>query len=196
MANFASKSLFGGAISVDLPPNFIDVSEVRQVPDNQEAYLDPDGFTSIVVEILERVESEGGDDEAAFREHFKELTDESEDAKILPGSIRRVDISEVKLPADVAIYTLDGSAPPGRNERDRQAAAIPSGGASESDLPGTATVTVLVALLRLKAQDTDILISVNVPEHDKANLLEAAKQLRSRMVSTFEIKDWGLFVQE
>jgi hypothetical protein len=50
------------------------------------------------VEILERVESEGGDDEAAFREHFKELTDESEDAKILPGSIRRVDISEVKLP--------------------------------------------------------------------------------------------------
>jgi hypothetical protein len=25
MANFASKSLFGGAISVDLPPNFIDV---------------------------------------------------------------------------------------------------------------------------------------------------------------------------
>jgi hypothetical protein len=57
-------------------------------------------------------------------------------------------------------------------------------------------VTVLVALLRLKAQDTDILISVNVPEHDKADLLEAAKQLRNRMVSTFEIKDWGLFVQE
>jgi hypothetical protein len=56
-------------------------------------------------------------------------------------------------------------------------------------------VIVLVALLRLKAQETDILISVNVPEHDEADLLEAAKQLRSRMVSTFEIKDWGLFVQ-
>jgi hypothetical protein len=50
------------------------------------------------VEILERVENEGGDDEAAFREHFKELTDENEDARILPGSIRRVDNSEVKLP--------------------------------------------------------------------------------------------------
>jgi hypothetical protein len=51
-------------------------------------------------------------------------------------------------------------------------------------------------LLRLKAQETDILISVSVPEHHKANVLEAAKQIRSRMVSTFEIKDWGLFVQE
>jgi hypothetical protein len=93
----------------------------------------------------------------------------------------------------VAIYTLDGSAPPGRNERDRLAAAITAGSTLQ---PTNPTVTILVALVRLKAQDTDILVSVSVPEHHKANVFEAAKQIRSRMVSTFEIKDWGLFVQE
>ena len=70
------------------------------MPDNQEAYLDPDGFTSIVVEILERVDGAAGGDEAAFKEHFQELTDENEDAKISTEGIQRVDNAKVgsKLP--------------------------------------------------------------------------------------------------
>jgi flavin-dependent dehydrogenase len=53
-------------------------SNFRQVPDNQEVYLDADGFSSVVVEILERVEKP---DPEALEYHFKDLiTDDEDDA--------------------------------------------------------------------------------------------------------------------
>jgi flavin-dependent dehydrogenase len=53
-------------------------SNFRQIPDNQEVYLDADGFSSIVVEILERVEKP---DPEALEYHFKDLiTDDEDDA--------------------------------------------------------------------------------------------------------------------
>jgi hypothetical protein len=48
-------------------------SEIRQVPDNQEVYLDKDGFTSIVVDILERVEKP---DIEALKFHLNDIVDE------------------------------------------------------------------------------------------------------------------------
>jgi hypothetical protein len=48
-------------------------SEIRQVPDNQEVYLDKDGFTSIVVDILERVEKP---DNEALKFHLNDIVDE------------------------------------------------------------------------------------------------------------------------
>jgi len=58
--------------------NTIFSSNFRQVPDNQEVYLDADGFSSVVVEILERVEKP---DPEALEYHFKDLiTDDEDDA--------------------------------------------------------------------------------------------------------------------
>lgn len=53
MANTAFKQvdLFGGAIVASIPSTFEDVSDIRQVPDNQEVYLDKDGFSSTVPSI-------------------------------------------------------------------------------------------------------------------------------------------------
>lgn len=48
-------------------------SEIRQVPDNQEVYLDSDGFSSIVVEILERVEKS---DFEALKHHLRDIVDD------------------------------------------------------------------------------------------------------------------------
>ena len=48
-------------------------SEIRQVPDNQEVYLDKDGFTSVVVDILERIEKP---DIEALKFHFHDIVDE------------------------------------------------------------------------------------------------------------------------
>lgn len=49
--------LFGGAITIDLPENVIDVSNFRQVPDNQEVFLiegvSPPDDISIIIELLE-----------------------------------------------------------------------------------------------------------------------------------------------
>jgi hypothetical protein len=67
-----------------------------------------------------------------------------------------------------------------------------------------------MTLIRLADKKTDIVISVNVPhvpeEYDPAEvdptagklgpLLEAANQIRQKILETFEIKNFGLFVQE
>lgn len=76
-------SLFGGAITTALPPTFADVSEIRQVPDHQEVWLDRDGFTSVVVEVLERVEKA---DEEALQFHLSDLVEEDAGAVQVWGS--------------------------------------------------------------------------------------------------------------
>ena len=65
--------LFGGAITASIPSTYTDVSAIRQVPDHQEVWLDSEGFTSIVVEILERVEKP---DLEALRFHSEDLVEE------------------------------------------------------------------------------------------------------------------------
>lgn len=71
---------------------------------------------------------------------------------------------------------------------------------------------ILLTLLRLKDQKTDILISVNVPhtrvrgdyEPDKLDfstgqlspLLEFGKEAHEKILETFDIKDWTLFVND
>ncbi|KAI8853308.1 hypothetical protein BC829DRAFT_413825 [Chytridium lagenaria] len=48
------KELFGGAITISLPERFVDASQIREVPDNQEVYVDTKGTDqSIIVELLE-----------------------------------------------------------------------------------------------------------------------------------------------
>ena len=77
MTAYKTTPLFGGALHCDLPEQFADVryrrnsnlpslalheltprspsSKIRQVPNNQEVYIDKDGFTSIIFDITERV---------------------------------------------------------------------------------------------------------------------------------------------
>jgi len=68
----------------------------------------------------------------------------------------------------------------------------------------------LLTLVRLVEQNTDIVITINVPhvanEYDKAavdpakaiygTLLNAAIEYRRKILESFEIKDWDLFVQD
>lgn len=66
-----------------------------------------------------------------------------------------------------------------------------------------------MSLVRLVEQKTDIVIVMNVPHipgtYDKASvdpsagkmghLLEKGMEARAKLLGTFEINDWGLFVQ-
>ena len=70
---YTTTPLFGSALAASLPSTFTDVSEMRQVPDHQEVWLDSEGFTSIVIEILERVEKP---DLAALQYHLEDLAEE------------------------------------------------------------------------------------------------------------------------
>lgn len=51
-------------------------SDIRQVPDNQEVFLDKDGFTSVVFDILERVEKPDID---ALKYHLQDIVDDDAD---------------------------------------------------------------------------------------------------------------------
>lgn len=93
-------------------------------------------------------------------------------------------------------YTLFSSQHVDRNASGRQ---------SKEDFTGT-----LLLLARLEKEKTDLLIAVNVPhipgEYDKdvidlpaqklGKLLEEGVKIRQRILETFEIKDYGLFVNE
>jgi hypothetical protein len=51
--SFVERGLFGGAITCCIPANFSDVSNIREVPNNQEAFVDPNRDESIIMELLE-----------------------------------------------------------------------------------------------------------------------------------------------
>lgn len=71
-------------------------------------------------------------------------------------------------------------------------------------------MAILLTLIRLEAQKTDMLVTVNVPhvagqyeagsvdlEHGKMGpVLELAGKWRKRVLETFEVKEWGLFGEE
>ena len=83
MTAYKSTPLFGGAIVCDLPEHFADVARIREVPDNQEVWIAKDGFTSIIVEIVERVGPSGPtsleEDGQALTTHLEELVGDDVD---------------------------------------------------------------------------------------------------------------------
>jgi len=51
-----SVTLFGGALTCVLPVDFVDVSQLREVPDNQEVWVRTGAGTSeesVIIELLE-----------------------------------------------------------------------------------------------------------------------------------------------
>jgi len=57
-------------------------SKIRQVPDNQEVFIDKDGFTSIIFDITERVGPKGSSletDGRALTTHLEELVGDDDD---------------------------------------------------------------------------------------------------------------------
>ncbi|KAI0599650.1 hypothetical protein F4775DRAFT_591100 [Biscogniauxia sp. FL1348] len=192
MATFKNTRLFGGALVCDLPANFADVSTLRQVPDNQEVWIDKDGFTSIIVEITERVGGPGSGaeiDGTALTTHLEDLVgDDLDRVKVwntTPTLFSRLD-------EDIPAYTLI---------------------ATQTPEPGTAGThapdftAIILTLVRLEREKTDILITINVPhikgEYDEEDVdLELGKQGRligdavdyaARIWETFRVKDWKLF---
>lgn len=65
--------LYGGAVTTTLPAGIVDVSDMRQVPDNQEVFIIEDGDkdVSIIFDLLEQV---GTDDiNSALRMHIDDM---------------------------------------------------------------------------------------------------------------------------
>jgi hypothetical protein len=194
MPEFLSTPLFGGAIVCDLPEHFADVSKLRQVPDNQEVWIDRDGFTSIIFDITERVGPSGQGpkiDGRALTTHLEELVGSDKDSlKIWNTAETEFSRLEQRFPA----YTLIST-------------QTPQAGQSKERSSAPDFTALIMTLLRLEKYNTDILITINVPhikgEYDEEEVdLELGKQgqligdaveFSARIWESFKIKDWGLF---
>ncbi|KAK5662604.1 hypothetical protein OQA88_8518 [Cercophora sp. LCS_1] len=193
MTSYKTTPLFGGALACDLPEKFADVSKLRQVPDNQEVYIDKDGFTSIIFDITERVgpTSTGSleTDGRALTMHLEELVgDDADTVKVWNTTETQFSHLDASIPA----YTLI-------------ATQTPKSASERSSAPDF--TALILTLVRLEKESTDILITVNVPhikgEYDEdevdlalgkqGELIGDAVEYAAKIWSTFEVKDWNLF---
>ncbi|KAI9754426.1 MAG: multicopy suppressor of ts gsp1 [Lichina confinis] len=208
MSQYQPISLYGGAITVSLPTGFADVSTIRQVPDNQELYLSQTGFTSVVFDLTERVSDVGvANDRDALEYHFNDIVEVDD---IITGRVKRWDgqpisillAQKLSLPA----YTLHATVHnhPQNQGQQHQGGSVSQVSRSKPELDFTA---IILALIRLPAAETDVVITINVPhfkgeyvpsevDFDKADLgpqVRDAMQVRDEILRTFEVKDWSLF---
>ncbi|XP_067828118.1 ran guanine nucleotide release factor [Heptranchias perlo] len=142
-----SHPLFGGSFSAVLPPNSIDVSDIREIPDNQEVFIHSKTDQSIIIELLEH-QSQVPDQDAA-RYHFDDVTTSNnatgeEGSEIL--SVEPVSGDQIALQELSSAWFLTGRQRVAKfNEQARN------------------TVTIHLALFRLPQYSTDILITFNDP---------------------------------
>ncbi|KAJ3115493.1 hypothetical protein HK100_001319 [Physocladia obscura] len=181
-----TTQLFGGAITLSIPVSFIDASTLRQVPDNQEVYVDTASSASLIIEILESVT----DTEDYTKFHYAQLAEDNEA------------IIDEKQPLRTSVR-LDL-----QSNRNLKLETHIVGGIQYAAKFNTVVkdqISVFLAVVRVPAPySADILISLNAPfgETD-ATLMNAVWSVENnpalaafyRIVSSFCINDYSLFAQ-
>ncbi|CAI5760674.1 unnamed protein product [Candida verbasci] len=166
--------LYGGTISItQLPSTFIDVSKIRQVPDNQEVFINQNPTEnanldkSLIFDILEKLDNDYSE---AIVEHLSDIYPNSESSKLIE-----------KLESD------DGS------ERFISFLKFkPEYTKIEPNQP--LEIVSLIGLVRLDKVDTDILVQYNVPhDRDVETYNEEDYRLFKEIIESFNIVDWNLF---
>ncbi|KAM3179114.1 hypothetical protein ACTXT7_001252 [Hymenolepis weldensis] len=133
------KPLYGGALQIHLPSPAIDVSNFRQVPDNQEIFVNPANNQSIIVDILEALPE--SDLVEAVKLHFQEIAECNSATEIIVDSV------EVQnIPDSPPAVLLHGKQKAGKFNRE------------ESDI-----VAISIMLYRFTQFTSDILVCFNDP---------------------------------
>eukprot|EP00927_Polykrikos_kofoidii_P073746 TRINITY_DN69766_c0_g1_i1.p1 TRINITY_DN69766_c0_g1~~TRINITY_DN69766_c0_g1_i1.p1 ORF type:complete len:191 (+),score=34.08 TRINITY_DN69766_c0_g1_i1:38-610(+) len=174
--------LFGGAIICDLLSTFEDTSKFRDVPDHQEVWVDTSTDQSFIVEILER--KADIDDDRSVEFFLSDLASANEASANELVSNRRLSDEEVPcLPAEATCFL---------GKAHQQIAKFKEDAAN--------SVHVYLCAIRLAAQKTDILITLNDPRminpHSSSAGLPTAQGpevLFERVLRSFRIVDMNLF---
>eukprot|EP00898_Chlorokybus_atmophyticus_P001503 jgi/Chlat1/2353/Chrsp17S00178 len=141
------RPLFGGAMQCVLPDRLVDVSQLRDVPDNQEAFVDAQRDHSVIVEILEHVP--GLEDASSATWFFHDLAGEMESA----GTV--VELAQPLSAGDVPL--MDASWP-------KSAAVGVQAVAKYREGPDARNlVRVHLVNVRIPAVDSDILVTLYEP---------------------------------
>lgn len=140
--------LFGGALSAVIPPSATDISDLREIPDNQEVFAHAHTDQSLIVELLE-YQSQVADQDAA-KYHFEDIA--GSNRALEPGAFQVTNVvslpkSELSLMQCSSGWFLTGTQSVSKfNEEARN------------------TVTIHLGLFRLPQFSTDILVTFNDPQ--------------------------------
>ncbi|KAL5361342.1 hypothetical protein BJX96DRAFT_176151 [Aspergillus floccosus] len=219
------QAFYGGAITGVIPQGWIDGSALREVPDHQELFLSPTTLSSQIIEINQRVTpSETASilsrlqpsaptttpdrdsdtlDKAAALYHLHDLCDENDTLTEVVAPQR---VTMRRFPATRAASAFRGvvtmtTPKRARRQRGGSVGGAPAGSSAEGAL--TTRTSCHYLLVRLEAQETDLLVFVNVPHEEfeasgdpraLAAEEELAEETIAGLVEGLEVVDWGLFV--
>ncbi|ORX58398.1 Mog1p/PsbP-like protein [Piromyces finnis] len=182
------RELFGGAITAVIPEAFRDASIIREVPDNQEVYVDINTDQSIIVELLEQAEEASNDECGLY--HFKQLAEDNnaENFEIIKNEdIISQDIPNIKIES-IKKLVLGKQIISKFNEKDPDAQNI---------------VNIYLAVIRVPSIETDMLISYNCPVYigsksssrtqSKEGQETISDELFKQLIKSFNVVDWELF---
>ena len=205
---FVKRNLFGGALTINVPSEWRDVSEVRQVPDNQEVYQDCTADPGqemelvgtggcVIVEILER--QQVSDEEAAsfffwdLAETNGIVKDEEKKKGLSYSQIFDVGVSEDSK----TIGSNDKNLMPALSSKVKACTCIgdqsigPLRGQTKTDK--SSRVRVELCAVRLVSVETDVLLTLTMPYCSQYDKKLGLSSLLRYMLGTFKVEDWSLF---
>lgn len=143
-----SRPLFGGAMSALLPNHVTDISELREIPDNQEVFAHAHTDQSLIVELLE-YQAEVADENAAVY-HFQDIAGSNKAQE--PGHCEVTNVvllakSDLSFSQCSSAWMLTGT---------QRVSKFNEGAAN--------VVNVHLGLYRLPQFSTDVLVCFNDPQ--------------------------------
>ena len=197
MAKYANRRLYGGAITVDLPQDYIDASDLRQVPDHQEVFLSPKTLTSVIFEINQYLNT--ANDANAVHFHFTDVIAQPDHVNGKLSSPTRVNMANTTL-RDFPAYVLEGTIV--SPEVDKKAAStLPLDWQQDPQTEDFYTEAYQL-VVRMAKYETDLCVRVNVPLREMVSQEDAikeedhAKAMMEKIVATMDVKDFGLLGAE
>eukprot|EP01097_Dermamoeba_algensis_P000882 TRINITY_DN1325_c0_g1_i1.p1 TRINITY_DN1325_c0_g1~~TRINITY_DN1325_c0_g1_i1.p1 ORF type:complete len:190 (-),score=32.51 TRINITY_DN1325_c0_g1_i1:31-600(-) len=183
---FSKVDLFGGAIKCELPAGWLDVSNIRQVPDNQEVYMSNttkpgEEECSIIIELLALQDDVPNEQIGLFQ--FIELAKEEDESLIQDAILQQVEINKQLTTAqDLPQLSAQGvyaSYLQGHLWLSKTRSAVKT------------RVQIYMVDIRLFSVTTDLLITLNYPE--TASPLLPPQAILHRLLASLKIEDWSLF---
>lgn len=162
-------------------------SEVRQVPDNQEVFVDMQSDESIIVELLQLAEE--AEDENVARYHFQHLADVNDATSSEIFSVQSLTTESfpflTRSPHPITAQFLHGT---------QSISKYNYNPSSNQYLQNLHSVDIFMFVARIKSIETDILVTWNHPSLDQNSTeKERAVAAFMKIVRSFYLRDWGLF---
>ncbi|RSH76761.1 uncharacterized protein EHS24_005339 [Apiotrichum porosum] len=198
------RQLFGGAITMPIPVGYLDASDMRQVPDNQEVFLSPDSDTSIIIEILAPVDEGGADQDLweAATFHFASVAHDNAALSSTVITTHPPIPAQQQTAASFAALTSPAPVALVGTQRVHKFSHDPTGAprrGHESDTPDE--VWIALALYRvdvvvgasIKKADVVVTANVNASAAGGADEVVKVQKWLDESAKGFKIVDWGLF---